>query len=236
MCSLVFFLYVLPFTHLSIVLYIEVFMDKFPQDIIREIGLQLCKQNTFRDVCDVAQDAASLYAASKTCTWVKVMAHTMLTHVFKERCVGGFDEGIVYDQIYDKPLGIKDLKELCLRLNLPTSGTKATLLNRIEQRRERRMRLLLDDKVIHELEALRYKVCSAQVAKDVYGLTGKDLQHLEFARKGRYKVREVREVSLTKFASEQALLAFVKQRNTERRAKHQRRVSDLNFLRQLMLL
>ena len=172
-------------------------MNTLPLDIIHFISNIMCETSIYRDKYDIAKDAASLYAASKSCEWTRLMSKEMLHTIVKVKFTSGFDHDSVYECITPQTC-VRDLKETCRILNLPISGTKLTLYYRIMQRREVRIRLITVEKIIHDLEALRFKLCSIKVAKIVYNLNSEDFKKLEFAAKNRYKLREVRELSMAK--------------------------------------
>ena len=204
-------------------------MEQSPLDVLNEIGNHLCKFDLYRDKYDVARDAMAFFAASKSDIGTRSIARHMLESLTKSKYVNGFESEWVHSCDLGSVAHVKDLKTVCKELNIPVSGTKNALVQRILERRKARWRVILDDSVVKEVVGLRYKVVSSYIAISLYGLETKELNELESCSNGYYKLREVREASCKKFSGQLSeLRRYLDQRSEIRKARQDARVERID--------
>lgn len=201
-------------------------MDQLPFDILQEITKNLCVLSVYRDKYELAKDAVSFYCASKSCTSTRFISKEILTSILKGKTPGGFERDEVYNNLSDAS-NVRQLKSVCRELNLPSSGTKKHMLDRIADRKKQRWCLIIDEGLRNELFQLRYKVVSPYTAKNSFGLDNQHLSTLDCIGNG-YKLREVKALSLSLYESEDGLRLALKKKQENKRLKAEARADRIS--------
>jgi hypothetical protein len=213
-------------------------LSTLPNDVLGVIAEQMAQINLFRDKYSVMKDAMACFTAGKT---LHAFAHMILEKVAQNKLnkvAFGWDSK--YKEIIQGGTA-RELRALCNRLQVSSSGTKNILIKRLEKLYLQKYKVISDQATIQKLETYRYKTTSLVSAKSVFGLTKQDLNVLETDSNSYYKLCEVREVAIKKHKTVDELQSYLACQAETCKMRHEQRTQRLlsrqnelqDFIRQI---